>query len=97
MTIKTVTATAQNTFSDPLTVGSQSPVDIAIDGTFTATVTVQRRRSDFNNNAWMDLPTTYDAPTQALIEPNGSNWEYRIGVKTGGFTSGTVTAALACR
>lgn len=95
MTIKTASITAQNTFTDPIVVGEGDYIDVAIAGTFSATVTVQRRRSDYNSNAWNDMPTTYTAATQTVIGPVASNWEYRIGVKTGDFTSGTAIVALS--
>lgn len=95
MTLVKADITAQNTFTDPIVVGEGQYIDVAVAGTFTATVTVQRRRSDYNANAWNDMPTAYTSATQVTLGPIGTNWEYRIGVKTGNFTSGTAIVALA--
>lgn len=96
MTIVTKTITAQNTFTDPIKVGEGGIVDLSITGTFTANVVVQRRRSDLSDNAWATV-ATYTEASQQSTSPHGSNWEYRVGVETGGFTSGTIVAALAVK
>lgn len=94
MALVIATITAQNTFSPTIKIGNGERLDLSITGTFVASVVVQRRRSDLNGNAWATV-ATYTAPTQQVTEPHGGNWEYQIGVETGGFTSGTVNAALA--
>jgi len=81
--------TAQNTFSDGLYVVGD--FNLSISGTFVATVTVQR--SFDQGSTWRDVDT-FTAP----IETAGSDPEpvvvYRAGVKTGEFTSGTVSIRI---
>ena len=88
----TASLTAQNTFSDEIVVGENGLFDLSISGTFVATVTVQRRR--VGDTSYLDLPATYDAPTEQTGECGGI-WEYRVGIKTGDFTSGTVGIDLS--
>jgi len=81
--------TAENTFSDGLYVVGD--FNLSISGTFVATVTVQR--SFDQGGTWRDVDT-FTAP----IETAGSDPEpvvvYRAGVKTGEFTSGTVSIRI---
>lgn len=87
--VKSAAITAQNTFSDPLRIEAGG-FNLSIWGTFAATVHLQR---SFNGGAtWLDV-ATYTAPVEDVgNEPVGAL--YRAGVKTGGFTSGTVNVRL---
>lgn len=83
----TKSITAQNTFTDPVQL--TGAFNVSISGTFSATAVVQR---SFDNSTWYDV-NSFTAPFQ------GSGFEpevvwYRAGVKTGGFTSGTVDVRL---
>ena len=82
-----VSASAQNTFSNAIqVVGS---FDISISGTFAATATAQRSEDGTN---WRDVKS-WTAP----VEETGYDpilMYYRVGVKTGGYTSGTVVAYI---
>lgn len=87
--------TAENTFTDGVrthNVSDGSPdAAVSISGTFVATVTVQRSLDD--GVTWVDLAPTYTAPTEVnAIKINGI--VYRVGVKTGDFTSGTVSVGI---
>lgn len=63
--------------------------NLSISGTFVATVTVQR---SIDQSAWHDVDE-WTAPAEVVgVEPE-SQW-YRVGVKTGGYTSGTATVRL---
>lgn len=65
--------------------------DVGISGTFSATVTVQRRPYG-SEGAWRDV----EAFTEA-VERTGYSagaWEVRAGCKAGGYTSGTVVIDL---
>jgi len=89
---------AENTFSDPIRVtgvGQGRRFSILISGTFTATVTVQY--SIGAPGTWVDLATTYTAPTSTSHLDNQDNQiiYYRIGVKTGEFTDGTANVTLS--
>jgi hypothetical protein len=82
---QTATATAQNTFTAALAV-DPGAVHIAITGTWVATVTLQR--STDSGATWADL-YTWTANTTATITEAQTGIQYRLGVKTGGFTSGS--------
>jgi hypothetical protein len=82
-----VTASAQNTFSDSIQlVGS---FNLSISGTFVATVTVQRSE---DGTTWRNVDT-WTAPVEATGYDPVLNY-YRVGVATGGYTSGTVVASM---
>lgn len=81
--------TAQNTFTPAVFVQAGDEFDISISGTFVATVFVQRSK---DQSAWADVDS-YTAPAEKTGRA-GSGWFYRIGIKTGGYTSGTVKADL---
>ncbi len=90
--------TAENVFSDPIRVtgvDAGRTFGIVISGTFTATITVQYSVGEIGS--WVDLATTYTAPisTTYLDEQNNQIIYYRIGIKTGDFTSASgLTCAL---
>ena len=79
--------TGANQFSDSIRiVGAFS---LSISGTFDATVTLQRSQDDPN---WFDVDTftaaTEEVGNEAVL------YYYRVGIKTGEYTSGTATASL---
>lgn len=88
---------AENTFSDPIRVvgiDTGRVFSIVITGTFVGTVTVQYSVGAIG--AWVDLATTYTAPVSTSYDDGQDNQIifYRIGIKTGDYTSGTATCAL---
>lgn len=88
---------AQNTFTNSITVTGVSTsrsFTVSLTGTWVATVTLQR--SFDGGSSWIDV-TTYAANTTTTYSDGLDNQEikYRIGVKTGDYTSGTVAASLA--
>jgi hypothetical protein len=86
-TIASASITAEDTFTDPVTL--EGYFNVSISGTFTATVFVQR---SIDNSTWVDVED-YTTPYEGVgFEPE--IMYYRIGVKTGGFTSGTIEARL---
>lgn len=78
---------AQNTFTDSVRLGGN--FNISIQGTFSATVFVQR---SYDNSTWYDVDSFTAATEQTGFEPEYI-W-YRIGVKTGGYTSGTANVRI---
>lgn len=92
-TIARVTASiaAQNTFSDPVAI--RGTFNLSLSGTWVATVHLQR--------SYPDAPTTFFdvASYTANVEDRGTEAEsgvlYRVGVKTGNYTSGTVVARIS--
>lgn len=88
---------AQNTFSNSIEVTgvlTGRDISITITGTFTATITLQR--SFDGGTSWADV-STWTSPLAPTIYNDGlSNQtvEYRIGIKTGNYSSGTATVSL---
>lgn len=96
---QTVTAavTAENQFTDPIRVtgiDNGRVFSIVITGTWTATVTLQRSVGEPGD--WTDV-TTYTTNQSTTYDDALDNQiiYYRLGVKTGGFTSGTANLELS--
>jgi hypothetical protein len=86
-TIASASITAQNTFTD--SVKLEGYFNISISGTFVATVFVQR---SIDNSTWVDV-NSFTAPFEGTGFDPEFMW-YRIGVKTGGYTSGTAVVRI---
>ena len=86
--IASKTITAQNTWTDPVRLAGF--FNLSISGTFVATVTVQR--SFDNQVTWNDVDTFTSQIEDWGMEPEVC-W-YRVGVKTGEFTSGSIALRL---
>jgi len=85
--LTTKAISAENTFSDA--VNLEGYFNISISGTFVATVTVQR---SYDGSTWHDVDS-WTAPSEETgFDPEFC--QYRIGVKTGGYTSGTVNVRI---
>jgi hypothetical protein len=84
----TKAVSAQNTFTDAITLEGCGALTVS--GTFVATVSLQVKADGVN---WVDTGDTITAPGRRIIQ-DGTRDEYRAGVKTGGFTSGTATIVL---
>lgn len=92
----TQSVSAQNTFTNPILVtgtGAARAFGVVITGTFNATVTLQRSVGD--DVSWVDV-TSYTTTQSTTLTDNLENQTiyYRIGVKTGGYTSGTAVCTL---
>lgn len=79
----TKSISAENTFTD--VVNLEGYFNVSISGTFSATVTIQRST---DKSTWMDVDS-FTASTETVGFDPEHMW-YRIGVKTGAYTSGTV-------
>jgi len=97
---QTVTAsvTAENTFTNAIRVegvGAQRTFTVNIAGTWAATVTLQRS-SISDTGPWTDASSWTANQTNVAISDGFDNQIifYRIGVKTGNFTSGTIALSL---
>ena len=93
----TKTISAENTFSDAIkvtNVGTQRAFTISISGSFTATVRTQRSVTA-DTGPWEDVGSWAAATTTSYNDglDNQTVW-YRIGVKTGEFTTGPITVTL---
>lgn len=92
----TASITAQNTFTDGIGVHGESSAYIT--GTFVATVTLQKTRDqgvtwedayDKNGNVY-----EWTAPAEFIIKEPSNFIQYRLGVKTGAYTSGTANVGI---
>ena len=93
----TETITAEDTFTDPIRVAGvegQRAFGITISGVFTATVTLQYSVGE--PGSWVDV-ASYTTEQSISYNDTLDNQViyYRIGVKAGGFTSGSITATLS--
>lgn len=84
---------AQNTFTDGLTVSGHKRVGISVTGTFSGTVVLQRKVPGAADNTYVDV-ASWTAVAEKVLE-NVGNFTYRLGIKTGGYTSGTATCRLS--
>lgn len=94
----TKSISAENTFSDAIEVtgvGTSRYFTIAVSGTFTATATLQISTDD--GASWADTAyATAVADTRVYNDSlDNQITKYRIGVKTGAYTSGTVVVSLS--
>lgn len=95
----TASLTAQNTFSNPAAIGTATYRGgiLTLSGTWVANVILQRQdiqgnwRDVTDNNGVSVVFTTNG--TYYFNEPNRAT-NYRFGVKTGGYTSGTVVGII---
>lgn len=86
-TITTKTISAQNTFTDAVQINGW--FNLSVSGTFSATVTAQRSTDGEN---WVDIDS-WTTPVETVgMDPE--LMYYRVGVKTGGFTSGSIVVRL---
>lgn len=83
---------AANVFSDAIQISPAKGTffNVSVWGTFVATVTLQR--SFDLGTTWLDVATYTSAKEEIRQEPEGAL--YRIGVKTGAYTSGTVDVRI---
>lgn len=86
-TIASASIAAQNTFTDAVRL--EGYFNLSLSGTWVATVTAQR---SIDNSTWVDVDTFTANAEEVGFEPEFM-W-YRVGVKTGAFTSGTVVVRL---
>lgn len=88
MGIVTKDISAQNTYSDALEIPADH-FSVSVQGTFTATVTLQK---SYDGSTWYDVDTFTSAGEWVGHEPEGCR--YRIGVKTGEYTVGTINTRI---
>lgn len=91
--VTTKSITAENTFSDAITLIGKN-FNFSLSGsTWVATVHVQRKFS-YDDTTWLDVGSFTANGEYAGYEPE-EDVQYRFGVKTGGYTSGTVVGRLS--
>lgn len=87
--------TAENAFTEAITVegsGNRRIFTIVVSGTWVATVRLQR--SFDLGSTWEDVSTKTNGTSTLDDTLDNQDIQYRIGVKTGEFTSGTVEVSL---
>lgn len=91
--LATKTITAQNQWTEAVQ-ASCGAFNLSVSGTFTAVVTVQRSFDE--GLTWLDVHELTAAAELRGEEPEQSHpvW-YRAGVKSGGFTSGSVVVRIS--
>lgn len=86
-----------NTFSNSITVtnvGEARRFTIVVSGTWTATVTLQQSLDD--GSTWADISNyTSNVSTTYADGLDNQTVQYRIGIKTGNYTSGTAAVTLS--
>lgn len=82
---------AQNTFSTAIPI-NPGGFNLSLSGTWVATVHIQR--SFDNGLTWLDVQS-YAANIQDRGTESETGVLYRVGVKTGNYTSGTVVARIS--
>lgn len=82
--------TAENTFTDWF--DCDSIFNLSISGTWAATITLQR--SYDSGTTPLDV-TTYTANAEEIVTNPEKGMLYRIGIKTGAYTSGTAVLRLS--
>jgi len=88
MDVVTKAISAENTFTDALSLRGDFSLSIA--GTFVGTVTIQR--SFDAGSTWADTDTFTSTFEGGGYDGVGA--QYRAGIKTGEYTSGTATVTL---
>ena len=88
---ETAAVAAQNTFTDGVVVAPNSVFAVSVSGTFVGTVTLQR--SWDAGVTWHDVDE-WTAPTEKNVTSVG-NCQWRIGIKTGEYTSGTANVRIS--
>lgn len=88
-----VSAGAQNTWTDPLLVEPGARVSVSVSGTFTATVSLQRRLDGANWRTVAPAEDPITAPTElSYVADEGC--ELRIGIATGDYGDGAAVCRL---
>jgi len=85
-----ISLSAQNSWTPAVPVFG--PFDFSLSGTFVATVFIQRSKDA--GVTWRDV-NSYQAPLETSGTQNTDGYLYRAGIKTGGYTSGTVVVEIA--
>lgn len=92
-TERSITAAGQWTNDgDGAEFDQRRPFNISVGGTFVATVTLQR--SFDGGSTWHDVWATAE-PAERIVDTTESGLLWRLGVKSGEFTSGSLHARMS--
>jgi len=86
-TLVTKSISADDTFTDVTT--HEGYFNLSISGTFSATVTVQR---SYDGSTWHDVDSWTSPAEEIGFEPE--SLYYRVGIKSGNYSSGTAVVRL---
>lgn len=87
------TVTAQNQFTDSIRIANKTASLSIASTAISATIVLQRKLPEEDSTKWRDV-ASFTANAEKIIDGVGV-WDYRIGCKTGGFTSATaLTVAI---
>lgn len=89
----TKSITAQNTFSD--TIKIQGYFNLSVSGIAGGTIVTVQKQSGVDGTNWTDVDTFSSDIETFGFEAERQN--YRVGVKTGEFGSGTCKVRLGCK
>ena len=91
-----IDVSTENSFSDEIFIDQNGKLDILVYGTFVATITLQRSTlTDVSGNKiWNDVVEYTEEQIDNTNESAVAS-TFRIGVKTGNFTSGTAKLILS--
>lgn len=90
-TYKDKSISGDDTFTDPLQIIGSGNFSVSLSGVWDASVTVQRSFDD--GATWVDVEV-FTANTEKVGFESVSSLFYRIGIKAGGYTSGTLIARI---
>jgi hypothetical protein len=93
MAIVSKNLSAANSFTDALSPTAPGYFNLSVSGAFSGTITLQR--SFDNGGAWLDVAPAYTAPTEEVVLNPEAGVQWRIGFKTGQYTSGTASVRLS--
>ncbi len=92
--ISTATITSANQFSQAVQFDSNSYFLVSVEGTFTAAVTLQK--SYDNGVTWNDQPdSNWTTPIEMVCLAVDNSVLWRIGVKSGNYTSGSINTRIS--
>ncbi|MCD6197483.1 MAG: hypothetical protein J7K15_02780 [Deltaproteobacteria bacterium] len=94
MTIAYVEAelSSSNSWTDPISVAGW--FSLSISGTWSGTITVQRRNRDPDVSDWKDVESFTSTVEKRGYEPE-LNVQYRAGFATGAYSSGTAVIRIS--
>lgn len=97
---RTASIAAENTFTDALTLQNGGVITLTNVGSNVVTPQRKDGRQDGVSQAWHDLTDnsgtaiTFTGDGTYTIAPNGVAADFRVGVKTGDYSSGTTTVIV---
>lgn len=90
--ISEASITNANSFTEATIFDQRRPFNVSVSGTWSATVLLQR---SFDNGSTWKTVASYTSNQELLVDTVEEDVQWRAGVATGGFTSGTVVIRLS--